>query len=125
MAQPVTCRPLTVEARVQSHVSPCEFCGGRSVTRTGFSLNMSVFSCQYHSTNAPYSSSSKCCSYQKDEWAKSGKLPKYHTRSKIGEHWIQKYFSFFAFRGLRDKGHVTMFETLSPLLNLETWTLLP
>jgi hypothetical protein len=34
-----------------------------------------VFSCQYHSTNAPYSSSSTCFSYH-DKYAKAGTRPK-------------------------------------------------
>jgi hypothetical protein len=37
MAQAVSRRPLTAEARVQSWVSPCGICGGRNGTGTGFS----------------------------------------------------------------------------------------
>jgi hypothetical protein len=37
MAQAVSRRPLTAEARVRSRVSPCEICGGQSGTGTGFS----------------------------------------------------------------------------------------
>jgi hypothetical protein len=37
MAQAVSHRPLTAEARVRSRVSPCEICGGQSGTGTGFS----------------------------------------------------------------------------------------
>jgi hypothetical protein len=37
MAQAVSRRPLTVEARVRSRVSPCEICGGQSGIGTGFS----------------------------------------------------------------------------------------
>ena len=32
--------------------------------------------CQYHSTNIPHSSSSTCHTYQKDKWARPGKLLK-------------------------------------------------
>jgi hypothetical protein len=55
------------------------------------SPNNSGFPCQYHSTNAPYSFSSTCCSYQKDKWAKPGNLPEISDLSKVREHWIEKY----------------------------------
>ena len=48
-------RSLTVEARVRSQACRYGFCGGQSVSVTGFSPSTSVFPCQYHSTNAPYS----------------------------------------------------------------------
>jgi hypothetical protein len=37
MAQAVSSRPLTTEARVRSRVSPCRICGWQSGTGTGFS----------------------------------------------------------------------------------------
>jgi hypothetical protein len=37
MAQAVSRRPSTAEARVRSRVSPCGVCGGQSGTGTGFS----------------------------------------------------------------------------------------
>jgi hypothetical protein len=52
MAQVVSSRPLTAEARVRARVNPCGICGGQSVTGTGFSPSSSVFPCQYHSTVA-------------------------------------------------------------------------
>jgi hypothetical protein len=53
--------------------------------------------CQYHSADAPYSSSSTstCCSYQKDKRAKPGDLRKNKVLSKIAEHWIKRYVHLF------------------------------
>jgi hypothetical protein len=53
MAQAVSRRPLTAEARVRSRVSTCGICGGQSGTGTGFSPSTSVFPCQFHSIGAP------------------------------------------------------------------------
>jgi hypothetical protein len=69
MAQAVSRRPLTAEARVRSQVSRCGICGGQSVTGTGFSPSTSVFPCQFPSIGGPlqektkkkYSSSSQDC----------------------------------------------------------------
>jgi hypothetical protein len=47
MAQVVSRRPLTAEARVQARVNPCGICGGQSGTGTDFSPSSSVFPCQY------------------------------------------------------------------------------
>jgi hypothetical protein len=48
MAQAVSRRPLTAEARV----NPLRICGGQSGPGTGFPRSTSVFPCQYHSTIA-------------------------------------------------------------------------
>jgi hypothetical protein len=48
MAQAVSRRPLTAEARV----IPCGICGGKSGTGTVVSPSSSAFPCQYHSTVA-------------------------------------------------------------------------
>jgi hypothetical protein len=52
MAQVVSRRPLTAEARVRARVNPCGICDGQSGTGAGFSLSYSVFPCQYRSTVA-------------------------------------------------------------------------
>jgi hypothetical protein len=48
MAQIVSRRPLTAEARV----NPCGICGGQNGTGAGLSPSSSVFACQYLSTVA-------------------------------------------------------------------------
>jgi hypothetical protein len=52
MAQVVSRRPLTAEARARARVNPCGICGGQSGTGTGFSPRSSGFHCQYHSSVA-------------------------------------------------------------------------
>jgi hypothetical protein len=47
MAQVVSRRPLTAEARIRARVNPCGICGGQSGNGTGFSPSSSVFPCQY------------------------------------------------------------------------------
>jgi hypothetical protein len=53
MAQAVSRRPVTAEARFRSRVSPCEICGGQSGTGIGFPPSTSVFPCKFHSIGAP------------------------------------------------------------------------
>jgi hypothetical protein len=54
MAQAVSRRPLTTEARgFDPGSSPCGIFGGQSGTGTGFSPSTSVFPCQFHSTGPP------------------------------------------------------------------------
>jgi hypothetical protein len=49
MAQVVSSRLLTAEARVRARVNQCGICGGQSGTGTGFSPSSSVFPCRYNS----------------------------------------------------------------------------
>ena len=48
-------QPFPAEASVQSQASPCGIYCGQSSTATGFPPSISVFFCQYHSTNVPFS----------------------------------------------------------------------
>jgi hypothetical protein len=50
MAQEISRRTLTAEARVRAPVNPCGICGRQSGSGTGFSRSSSGFPCQYHST---------------------------------------------------------------------------
>jgi hypothetical protein len=52
MAQVVSRRPLTAEARVRAWDNSCGTCGEQSGIGAGFSPSSSVFPCQYHSTVA-------------------------------------------------------------------------
>jgi hypothetical protein len=70
-------------------VSPYEICDGQSGNGTGFSRGTSICPRLYNSTNAPSSSSPKCCSYQKGKRAKPVNLPKKGAFSEIEEHWIR------------------------------------
>jgi hypothetical protein len=54
MAQAVSRRPLTAEARVRAGVSPCGIWGGQRGLGQVF-LSYSMFPCQRHPTVAPYS----------------------------------------------------------------------
>jgi hypothetical protein len=92
MTQAVSRRPVTAEARVLSQVISCEIYDGHGGVGTGVSPIYSGFRFLYHYTNAPHSSLSTCCSYQKDKRAKPGNLPKGNVLSETGEHRIEKYF---------------------------------
>jgi hypothetical protein len=85
MAQVVSSRLVIAEAWVQNQVSLCEICGGQRGTATGFSPSTSFIPHQYHSTNAPHSSSTTRCSYQKVKRTVPGNLPKSCSVSIIGE----------------------------------------
>jgi hypothetical protein len=55
MYRPVNDLPLTAKARVQFQASLCGICGGQSDNGTGSCSISTVFRCQYHSTDTPYS----------------------------------------------------------------------
>jgi hypothetical protein len=74
LAQTPNLRPYFAEDRARSLFIPYEICVWRIGTETNSCFSTSVFSCQFHCTIAPYSSSTTCCSYQKDKLAKTGKL---------------------------------------------------
>jgi hypothetical protein len=69
MAQVISRRPLTAEARVRTRVTPCAICGGQSGTDTSFSPSSSVFPVtrsfrrrcpnSYHLGNALYANVSR------------------------------------------------------------------
>jgi hypothetical protein len=50
-----SCQFLTVKAWVHNQGSPCAIYGGKSDNETDFPPGPSVYPCQYHYTNAPYS----------------------------------------------------------------------
>jgi hypothetical protein len=61
IAQAVSHRLLTAEARFRAHGSPCGICGGQSDTGTGFSPSPLVFLCQYHSTTDHLEDGQRTC----------------------------------------------------------------
>ena len=60
---------------------PCEICDERSGTWRGSSLSASVFTCQNHSTNAPYLSSTE------GQKLKPRSAPKSNALSENWKHW--------------------------------------
>jgi len=75
--------------------------------RQGFSWSFG-FPRQYHSTIAPYSSSSKCYSYQEGKELKPGDLPKNNALSLIWGALDRKILSLLSdFQGLKVCSTVT------------------
>jgi hypothetical protein len=93
MAYAVSRQSPTAKNRVQSQTTSCEIFGGQGGTGTGFLRVLRFSSCQHHSINASYPSSSKCCSYLKGKLAKPAILLKNDAVSEIEEHWKEKYFT--------------------------------
>jgi hypothetical protein len=55
IAEVVSYELVTMGARFRSQVGLCGNCGGQFDTEIGFYLSISAFSCNYYSTNAPFS----------------------------------------------------------------------
>ena len=79
MPQVLSRRPLVEEARVRSRNCQCEIYGEQSATWTRFLRALRFSAVKFHSTNASYSSSSTCCSYQKDKRADVGTFQKQYS----------------------------------------------
>jgi len=71
-------------------VSPCEVCGERSGTGTGFCLSASVYLCRYH-INSPTLHTHL---HQKGKRAKPGNLSKSNALPELGENLREKYIHF-------------------------------
>jgi hypothetical protein len=93
MALMVSHQALIAEVQLQSCTSTREICGGQSGTGVGFSPSTSVIPCQYHSTNAPHSSSSPWCPSQNDKWAKHGNHQNTLLLQKHGSTWQKNSFT--------------------------------
>jgi hypothetical protein len=91
MAEDVSRRLLTTEARFRSQTNTYEFCGAESSTATGFSPSTSLFPFQYHSTSAPYSSSTTRY-FQQTKRRNQANNAKSNALFNIKEHRIEKNF---------------------------------
>jgi hypothetical protein len=122
MAEVVSQRPLTSEARKRSQVSQSEICGEGSNSRTGLSRSTSVFPCLYYSTDDSYSSSSACCSYQKDKRTKSGNLLEVMPFRKSGCVGQKRTFAFIsAYANLQKSMLALSCMSIRPSIRPYTW----
>ena len=81
-----------MKVRVRSQVTRCEICGAQSGTVTVFFPITPLLPCQYHSTDAPHSFPSTCCSYQKDKRVSPGNIQTKSALTEFGGRWIGKRF---------------------------------
>ena len=96
MAQAFSRQPFTAETGVRSQVSPCQICGGESVSGTGPCPGTPVSPCQYRSAIAPYASSHLHAAVTRRTNGRSlGTFQNAMLYRKFGERWIEKNFHFF------------------------------
>ena len=69
-----------------------------------FVSSTSVFTSQCHYTSSPYSSSSICCSYQRDKRPKPRNVPESNVLPKIAERWKENTLNFAFMKHVRDWG---------------------
>jgi hypothetical protein len=94
--------------------------GGHSDGGTGFSASTSVFTCQYHYTNAQQLSLSTCCSYRKDNGRSLETLKKqvyFENRGELERIWVHFFHSLNPEIGHRIS-HCTSFEMGSSTVTL-------
>jgi hypothetical protein len=94
MAEAVSLRHGTAEARVRSHVSPCEICGGQGNV-TVFSPSTWVFPLSIIIPTMLHTHLLLHSLLPRVQCARNGNFPKRFALSEIREHWIRKYFHLF------------------------------
>jgi hypothetical protein len=80
ISQAISRQPVKAKDRDASQTSTCGISGGQSDAGIGFSLSTSVFppvKITHHSTNAPFSSASTCCSFGNREALDSNVLSRF------------------------------------------------
>ena len=90
---------FVAEGRLRSQVSPCEICGGQCGTGASLSPKISVLVSQYQSKNAPRSSSSTCCTYQKEKLVRTIQTTLFRKRGRGGalDRKVSKLLNYVTF----------------------------